>query len=110
MKSLSWWRSKAYLGDIDLGAGNNGASQGGTEQVDILVDGVASNGGEAKLLDELAADVNNLALEGTDLQGLLAGSLEVLCEGLLDRCLVIRRRNCEFTFLTDIGHYAYISA
>lgn len=49
-----------------------------TEQVDVLVDSVASNGGEAKLLNEFAADINNLALEGTDLQGLLAGSLEVL--------------------------------
>lgn len=73
--------AESYLGDIDLGAGNDGASQGGTEKVDVLVDGVASNGGEAKLLDELAADVNDLALEGTDLQGLLAGSLEVLCNG-----------------------------
>jgi hypothetical protein len=66
------------LGDLNLGAGNDGTSQGGTEKVDVLVDGVASNGGEAELLDELTADVDNLALEGTDLQGLLAGSLEVL--------------------------------
>lgn len=84
MTSFCWRRSKAYLGDIDLGTGDNGASQRGTEQVDVLVDGVASNGGEAKLLDELAADVSNLALEGTNLQGLLAGSLEVLCEWLLE--------------------------
>jgi hypothetical protein len=75
--------SESYLGDVDLGAGNDGASQGGTKQVDILVDGIASNGGEAKLLDELAADVNNLALEGTDLQGLLAGSLKVLCKPVI---------------------------
>lgn len=84
MTSLCWRRSESYLGDINLGTGDNGASQGGTEQVDVLVDGVASNGGEAKLLDELAADVNNLALESTNLQGLLAGSLEVLCERLLE--------------------------
>lgn len=57
-----------------------------TEQVHVLVDSIASNSGEAELLDELATDVNNLALEGTDLQGLLAGSLEVL-------------------LLTNVGHY-----
>ncbi len=57
-----------------------------TEQVHVLIDGIARNSGEAKLLDELAADVDNLALEGTDLQRLLAGSLEVL-------------------LLANIGHY-----
>lgn len=62
-----------------MSAGNDGASQRGTEEVDVLVDGVASNSGEAELLNELAADVNNLALECTDVQGLLTGSLEVLC-------------------------------
>lgn len=56
-----------------------------TEQVDVLVDSIAGNGGEAKLLNEFTADVDDLALEGTNLQGLLAGSLEVL-------------------LLTDIGH------
>lgn len=81
-----------YLGDFDLGTGNDRASQRGTEQVNTLVDGIASNGGEAKLLDELAADVDNLALEGTDLQSLLAGSLEVLCKIMLDICRMIVRR------------------
>ena len=52
-----------------------------------LVDGVASNGREAELLDELLADVLDVALAGTDLQGLLLGSLEVL-------------------LLTNIGHEA----
>jgi hypothetical protein len=51
---------------------------GRTEKVHVLVDSIASNGGEAELLDELAADVDNLALESTDLQGLLTGSLKVL--------------------------------
>jgi hypothetical protein len=74
--------SQSYLGDLDLGAGNDRAGEGGTKEVHVLVDGIASNGGEAKLLDELAADVGNLALEGTDLQGLLAGSLEVLCRDI----------------------------
>lgn len=96
---------EAYLGDSNLGTSDDGASQRGTwklvsrkilgwhsiedehtEQVHVLVDGIASNSGEAKLLDELAADVDNLALEGTDLQGLLAGSLKVL-------------------LLANIGHY-----
>jgi len=82
-------RSESYLSDLDLGAGNDGAGEGGTEKVHILVDGIASNSGEAELLDELAADVGNLALEGTDLQGLLAGSLEVLCKDVLDRCRLL---------------------
>lgn len=73
-------KDESYLGDFDLGASDDGTSQGGTKKVDILVDGVASNCGEAELLNEFAADVNNLALERTDLQGLLTGSLEVLCQ------------------------------
>ena len=52
-----------------------------------LVDGVASNGREAELLDELLPDVLDVALAGTDLQGLLLGSLEVL-------------------LLTNVGHEA----
>jgi hypothetical protein len=74
-----------YLGDINLGTGNDGAGQRSTEQVHILVDGIASNGGEAELLNELTTDVDDLALQGTDGEGLLAGSLEVL-------------------FLANIGH------
>ena len=50
-----------------------------TQQVHILVDSVAGNGGEAELLDEFTAHINNLTLEGTDLHGLLARGLEVLC-------------------------------
>lgn len=51
-----------------------------TEQVYVLVDGIAGNGREAELLNKFTADVDDLALEGTDLQGLHASSLEVLCE------------------------------
>lgn len=43
-----------------------------------LVDGVASNGRETELLHELLPDVLDVALAGTDLQGLLLGSLKVL--------------------------------
>jgi hypothetical protein len=60
-----------------------GRAERGTEQVDVLVNSVASNGGEAELLNELAADVDDLALQGTDGEGLLAGSLEVLCGNTL---------------------------
>lgn len=56
-----------------------------TEQVDVLVNGIASDGGEAKLVNELAANVDNLALKSTTLQGLGAGSLEVLW----NYCLVL---------------------
>jgi hypothetical protein len=52
-----------------------------------LVDSVASNGREAELLDKLLPDVLNVALAGTNLQGLLLCSLEVL-------------------LLTNIGHEA----
>lgn len=52
-----------------------------------LVDGIASNGREAKLLNEFLPAVLDVALAGTDLQGLLLGSLEVL-------------------LLTNIGHEA----
>ena len=52
-----------------------------------LVDGVASNGREAELLNELLPDVLDVALAGTDLQGLLFGSLKVL-------------------LLTNVGHEA----
>lgn len=55
-----------------------GGKQEHTEKVNVLVDGVASNGREAQLVNELATDVDNLALQGTALQGLGAGSLEVL--------------------------------
>lgn len=66
------------LRDGDLGAGDDGARQRGAEQVDVLVDGVALNGREAELLDELAAQVLDVAGDGSDLQGLGFGSLEVL--------------------------------
>jgi hypothetical protein len=94
------------LGDGDLSAGDDGAGEGGTEEVCVLlvlsvlifhqhcsidatnlVDSVASNGREAELLNELLPDVLDVALAGTDLQSLLLSSLEVL-------------------LLTNIGHEA----
>jgi hypothetical protein len=58
-----------------------------TQEVDILVDGVALDRGPAQLLDELLAEILNVALLGTNLEGLLAGSVKVL-------------------LLTDVGHEA----
>jgi hypothetical protein len=49
-----------------------------TQQVDVLVDGVALDGGEAQLLDELLTEVLDVDLGRTDLQGLRLGGLEVL--------------------------------
>jgi hypothetical protein len=43
-----------------------------------LVDGIASNGREAQLLNELFPAVLDVALGSTNLQGLLLGSLKVL--------------------------------
>ncbi|THV88227.1 Bystin-domain-containing protein [Aureobasidium pullulans] len=61
------------LGDGNLGAGNDG-----TGERNVLVDGIALDSGPAKLLDELLAEILNVALLGTNLEGLLAGSIKVL--------------------------------
>ena len=41
------------LRDGDLGAGDDRTSEGGAEEVDVLVDGVAGDCGIAELFDEL---------------------------------------------------------
>ncbi|TIA03603.1 Bystin-domain-containing protein [Aureobasidium pullulans] len=61
------------LGDGNLGAGNDG-----TGKRNVLVDGIALDSGPAELLDELLAEILNVALLGTNLEGLLAGSIKVL--------------------------------
>lgn len=58
-----------------------------TQKVDVLVDGVALHGGPAQLLNELLAEILNVALLGTNLQRLLASSVKVL-------------------LLADVGHEA----
>jgi hypothetical protein len=58
-----------------------------TQEVDVLVDGVALDSRPAQLLDELLAEILNVALLGTNLEGLLASSVKVL-------------------LLTDVGHEA----
>ena len=59
-----------------------------TQKVDVLVDGVALDGGEAEGLNELLAEILNVDLGSTNLQGLGLGSLEVL-------------------LLTNVGHCEY---
>jgi len=93
-----------YLGDINLGAGNHGTCQRGTEQVHVLIDGIASNGGEAELLDEFTADVDDLTLQGTDGKRLLAGSFEVLYGKSLVSNRVVAGADSYYTFLANIGH------
>lgn len=66
------------LGNLDLGLSDDGSGQRGTEQVNVLVDGVGLDGGEAQLLNELLSDVLDNELDGADLEGLLSSSLEVL--------------------------------
>jgi hypothetical protein len=59
------------LGDPDLRPGNDGAGQRGAEQVAVLVDGIALNGAEHDLLDELALQVLNDHALSTEGKGLL---------------------------------------
>jgi hypothetical protein len=66
------------LGNFDLCTSNDGTSQRGTEEVDVLVDGVASNSGEAEFLNKLAAKIDNFGLDGTELQSFLLDGGEVL--------------------------------
>jgi len=47
------------LGNADLSAGDDGAGQRGTKQVAVLIDGIALDGTEDDLLDELALEVLN---------------------------------------------------
>lgn len=42
-----------------LSAGNDGTSKGGTQEISLLVDGIALDSAEAKLIDELLAEVLN---------------------------------------------------
>lgn len=71
-----------------------------TEKVDVLIDGVALDGGEAELLNELLADVLNVDLRGTNLQGLLTGSLKVLLLTNIGHCVEVRMSS---TF-PSVGH------
>ncbi len=50
-----------------MGTSNDWSSEGGSEEVDVLVDGIALNGWEAKLLDELIVELFDVALLRTNL-------------------------------------------
>lgn len=77
--------------NLHLGPGNDGPGQTGAEQVPALVYGVALDGGEAKLLDELAAQVGNDHLRGADGGGLGADLVPVLLLGGVLECAFISK-------------------
>lgn len=66
------------LSDINHAAGDDWASERGTKEVDTLVDGVTLDSWDALLVNELLADVHNVAGNGSDLQRLGLSGLEVL--------------------------------
>lgn len=85
------------LGDGNLGTSDDWTSEGGTEEVNVLVDSVTSNGRVAKLFDELevvslsvprnrieskgtyfSTQVLNVTLACTNLESLRFGGLKVL--------------------------------
>lgn len=76
------------LGNSDLCAGDDGAGQGGAEQVAALVGSVTLNGAEAELLNELLLQIGDDHLLCADLQRLLLD----LVPGLI---------------LTNVGEEAY---
>lgn len=59
-------KAALLLGNGNLTASNDGTGERGTKEVDVLVDGIALDGGEAKLLDELLLEVNNVNGASTD--------------------------------------------
>ena len=71
-------RRPLLLGDADHLLGNAGAGDGGAQEVPPLVDGVALDGVEYVVLDELLAKVGDDALEGAARDGLGLDGLEVL--------------------------------
>ena len=66
------------LSDIDHAAGDDWASERGTQEVDTLVDGVTLDSWDTLLVNELLADVHNVAGNSSDLQCLGLSGLEVL--------------------------------
>lgn len=76
--AVAYRKAALLLGHSDLRSGNDWASQRGTQEVDVLVDGIALNSGVAELLDKLLPQVLDVACDSTNLQCLCLGSLEVL--------------------------------
>ena len=86
-------------GNLHLGPGNDGPGQTGAEQVPSLVYGVALDGGEAELLDELATQVGDDHLRGADGSGLGADLVPVLLLGGVLGCVSIDRvGGCNWRF------------
>jgi hypothetical protein len=77
-----------FRSDFDLGAGDDGAGQAGSEQVAALVRGIALHSAEAELLDKLFLEVEDDHLQRTDLERLLLHLLPGL-------------------FLSDVGEEAH---
>lgn len=75
------------LGDVNHAARDDWTGERGAEQVDTLVDGVALDSWDTLLVNELLADIDNVAGNGTDGESLLLGGLKVL-------------------LLTNVGHHA----
>lgn len=65
------------LGNADLGTGNDGASEGGAEEVAVLIDGIALDGTEDDLVNELLLEVEDHHLLSTKLLGLGADLIPV---------------------------------
>lgn len=66
------------LGNADLGTGNDGAGEGGAEEVAVLIDGIALDGTEDDLVNELLLEVEDHHLLSTELLGLGADLIPVL--------------------------------
>ena len=66
------------LGDLDLGAGDDGAGKRGAQEVPILVDGVALDGSVDDLLDKNLLQVLDHYLLGAEGQSLLLDGSKVL--------------------------------
>jgi len=77
--AVAYGEAALFLCDGNLRSGNNWAGEGGTEEVDVLVDGVALNSWVAELLDELLPQILDVACNSTNLQCLCLCSLKVLC-------------------------------
>lgn len=93
-----------FLCNFNLGSSNDWASKGGSEEVDVLVDGVALNGREAQLVDEFVIQLFNIAFLRADFQSLLFGRLEILL--LANVC---HEADHIVTFFNEPCHCRYVS-
>lgn len=66
------------LSNADLGTGDDGTGKRGTEEVAVLVDGVALDGSVDKLLNQFALEVHDNHLLGAEGNGLLLNGGPVL--------------------------------